>query len=125
MPPKTKKRFSLDTRTFATIWHNHNQKGKDWKTFVMNVFERFSTGNELSNQAMLLGHDKNWKKWSDDQKYEFISERCYSKCIGIRNKQAKIGNNVNLPSGYKQRKGTVGSSRPTPGEIGEIFGFKS
>jgi len=76
-----KKRFSLDTRAFAQIWANHISKpsANDWRKFVLALFERFTSANELSNQAFLLSQDKQWKKWDDEKKYSFLSERAYKR----------------------------------------------
>ena len=119
------KRFSLETRAFVTIWRNHiNHKTKnDWRTFVLACFERFTTGNELSNQAYMLAEDKQWKKWDDDKKYTFLSEKCYSKAVIIRRNLSKMETpvNVELPNGYKSRNGTK-TGRVTTEDIASIFG---
>jgi len=125
MPPKKNKRFSMDTASFATIWANHlkSSKSNDWKTFVLACFDRFTGGSEFSNKEMLQAEDKNWAKWSDDQKYTFLSERCYSKCIGINRRLALAEKPApQLPTGYKDRAGKKASKRITVDDIAAIFG---
>ena len=120
-----RKRFSLETRAFVTIWKNHISKptSNDWRKFVLAVFDRFTTGNELSNQAYMLAHDKTWKKWTDEKKYQFMSEKAYSKAIMIRRKLSELDPpvKVELPDGYKERNGKRGV-RITPEDIANIFG---
>tara|TARA_R110002074_G_scaffold152677_1_gene307061 strand:+ start:1614 stop:1991 length:378 start_codon:yes stop_codon:yes gene_type:complete len=119
------KRFSIETRAFVTIWKHHlaKESSNDWKTFVLACFERFTTGNELSNQAYMLNEDKQWKKWSDDKKYSFLSEKCYSKAVIIRRNLGGLTPpvTVELPNGYKNRNGTK-SGRVTTEDIANIFG---
>jgi len=120
-----KKRFSLETRGFVTIWRNHinHDTKNNWRDFVLAVFERFTTGNELSNQAYMLDEDKQWKKWNDDKKYEFLSEKCYAKAVIIRRNLAGMEPPVvvDLPDGYKDRNGAK-SGRTTIKDIADIFG---
>jgi hypothetical protein len=133
MAPKAKKkRFTLDTAAFVTLWRNHlnlkSKAGEDvWRKFVMNAFDRFTGGNELGNQAYLLEVDRNWKKWSADAKYAFLSEKCYSKAIIIKRNLAKGengGHNVELPQGYKTRNGPGSTKRVTTEDIWNIFSGK-
>ena len=124
---KSTKRFSMDTATFVTIWRNHfnHDENNDWKKFVLAVFERFTTGNETSNQETLTGSHKTWRKWTDDAKYDFLSEKCYSKAIGIKRTQEKIGNtDMELCNGYKDRNGSKRGKRLTPEDIGRIWAGK-
>ena len=116
------KRFSMDTRAFTAIWKTHIEKdsANDWRKFVLAVFERFTSGNELSNQAYMLDMDKTWKKWSDDQKYSFMSEKAYSKAIIIRRNLKEMNVEVDLPNGYRERNGSK-SARVTTQDIANIF----
>ncbi len=119
------KRFQMDTGSFAHIWKNHIGKSKsnDWKTFVLACFERFTGGSEYSNKQMLQAEDKGWGKWDDDKKYSFLSERCYSKAIGINRRLALAEKQVQpLPNGYKDRAGKKASTRITIDDIAAIFG---
>jgi hypothetical protein len=122
------KRFTMDTRTFTSIWKNHTEKesANDWRKFVLAIFERFATGNQYKNMDTLTAHDKNWKKWDDDAKYKYLSEKAYSKCMAIRKSiknhpDNKTGFEPALPNGYKQRNGGTGSSRPTGADLMNIF----
>lgn len=118
------KRFTMDTAGFVRIWRNHHNhdKNNDWTKFVLAVFERFTTGNETSNQETLTAHNKNWRRWNDEAKFEYLSEKCYSKAIGIKRAQEKIGNtDVELCDGYKNRKGSTASKRLTPDDIRNIW----
>lgn len=118
------KRFSVDTKTFVMLWKNHISKpsSNDWKKFVLACFERFTTGNELSNQAYMLQEDKNWKKWDDEKRYSFFSEKCYSKAVIIRRNLSKLTPPVvvELPNGYKQRNGAK-KGRVTTQDIANLF----
>ena len=118
------KRFKADTAAFCSIWAAH-LNGKDmWNKFVLNCFDRFTRENEFNNRELLHNEDKQWKKWTDDQKYKFLSERCYSKAIAIqRSQKKKEGIDVPLPDGYLTRKGSGGSKRLTSGDIRKIFGM--
>jgi hypothetical protein len=124
MAKETKRRFQIDTESFVTVWANHLKKpaSNDWKKFVLAVFARFTGGNEYKNMETLSEHDKNWKKWTDDQKYEYLSEKCYSKCIAIKRRLRDEKNkNVDLPNGYKERTGSRASKRITTDDIADIF----
>tara|TARA_R100000664_G_C2757760_1_gene146163 strand:+ start:4031 stop:4426 length:396 start_codon:yes stop_codon:yes gene_type:complete len=115
-------RFRMDTEAFVTIWRNHiaNPKADDWKVFVLNCFERFSP--EDYNTGELNDHDDKWTDWSDDQQYEFLSERCYSKCMTIKGKLKREKNyNVELPDGYLSRAGTKKRKRVSLDDIANIF----
>ena len=119
-----KKRFSIETRAFVTIWRNHiNHKTKnDWRTFVLACFARFTEGNELNNQAYMLAHDKQWKKWTEDKQYDFLSEKCYAKAVIIRRNLANMDPpvKVELPDGYKERNGSR-PGRTTTADIAALF----
>ncbi len=123
MAAAKKKRFTMDTAAFVTIWRNHlnPDKTNDWRTFVLAVFERFTTGNETSNQETLTASHKTWRKWTDDAKYDFLSEKVYSKAIIIKRNLQKAGHNVELPDGYLNRKGTSRTRRLTTDDIWNIF----
>jgi hypothetical protein len=120
-----KKRFSIETKGFVTIWRNHinHDTSNDWKKFVLACFKRFTDANELSNQQFLMDDDKQWKKWDDAKKYDFLNEKCYSKAVIIRRNLAALtpAVNVELPNGYKSRNGNK-SGRVTIQDIANIFG---
>jgi hypothetical protein len=124
MAPKVK-RFSIETSAFVMLWKNHISKpsADDWKKFILACFARFTSGNELSNQAYMLQEDKQWKKWDDEKKYSFLSEKCYSKAVIIRRNLAGLTPAVvvKLPNGYKQRNGAK-KGRVTTQDIANLFG---
>jgi len=125
--PKTQKddiiRYRMDTASFVTIWRNHitHPQADDWKKFVLACFERFS--REKYNMETLTDVDPLWQEqWKDDNQYEFLSERCYSKCMTIKNKLKKAKDySVDLPEGYLSRTGRKTSPRITTTGILNIF----
>ena len=124
--PKTKTdeylRFRMDTASFVTIWRNHIAKpdADNWKKFVLACFERFyRDGNNMKsltsvNKGGTIG-------MTDDDKYLFLSERCYSKCMTIRTKLKKEGFVVDLPEGYLSRTGAKKSKRISTEDMISIF----
>ncbi len=124
MPKDKVRRFQMDTATFVSIWRNHTAKSDndEWKKFVLNCFERFTSGNEHKNKQTLLEHDKNWTKWKDDEKYEYLSEKCYSKCIGIKRRMKEEHDyDATLPKGYLTRGGSGAGKRLTSEDILNLF----
>ena len=118
----TVKRFKMDTAAFCSIWNNHLEGEDRWRAFVINCFNRFTQGTEFSNLELLHTTDKAWKKWDDDLKYKFLSERCYSKAIAIKRSLKKNeGFEINLPDGYTKRKGNKTSKRLTSKDIMGFF----
>ena len=120
---KTRIKFSMNTGVFCEIWRNHiSHPGADnWEKFVLNCFERFSGSGSKSNIATLTSVDAAWKKWNKEKQYEFLSERAYAKCINIQRKLRQEENlNIDLPDGYKQRKGKT-TTRLTTGQLADIF----
>jgi hypothetical protein len=119
-------KFSMETRSFATIWRNHtSHPGKDnWRAFVLACYERYTRDGNTGNRAALKDSDESWDKWTDDQQYGFLSERCYAKCITIRRKlKTEKGLSVELPEGYKDRDGKKVSKRVSIDELADIFSF--
>ena len=126
--PKTKKtlRFQMDSEAFASIWSNHiSHPGADsWRKFVINCFERFSENSESYNINTLNSDPEceGWASWGDDEKYNYLSERCYAKCMALRAKFKKdTGKEIPMPNGYKTRKGTKAPKRITSDRLAEIF----
>ena len=127
--PDTKKqiRFRMDTETFITIWVNHcsHPGADDWKAFVGNCFERFTEGSEGYNKSQLDEHDAQWQGWKPEVSYEFLSERCYAKCMTIRAKLMKEkGYEPTLPQGYKTRSGSKAPKRITSERMYDLFSMK-
>ena len=128
--PNTKKqiRFRMDTETFITIWVNHcaHPGADDWKNFVLNCFERFTEASEAYNMDQLFAHEPLWDSaWNPDARYEFLSERCYAKCMTIRSKLMKDkGYEPVLPQGYKTRNGSKAPKRITSERMYDLFSMK-
>jgi hypothetical protein len=130
MPKKKSKddivRFRMDTAGFVVIWRNHinHPKADDWKAFVLNCFERFA--REKYNMDELSQQDPLWPtQWKDEEKYEFLSERCYSKCMTIKGKlKREKSYSVDLPDGYLSRTGAKKRKRISLEEITDIFDGK-
>ena len=131
MPNKSEKRalrFQMDSEVFASIWANHiaHPKADEWRTFVINCFNRFSEPSEPYNINTLNSDPdtEGWIGWDDDKKYQYLSERCYAKCMALRAKFKKdTGKVIPMPEGYKSRKGTKASKRITSERLAEIFSF--
>jgi hypothetical protein len=125
MAPKEKQiRFRMDTEAFISIWVNHcsSPSADDWKRFVGNCFERFTEETEKYNRAQLDEHDANWGAWTDDVEYEFLSERCYAKCMTVRSKLMKDkGFEPPMPMGYKSRNGSKAPKRITTDRMYDLF----
>ena len=116
------KRFKMDTASFISIWKNHMGKDDMWKKFVLNCFDRFTAENEFNNRELCHKEDGKWKNWEDEQKYNFLSERCYSKAIAIqRTLDKNEGFKPALPDGYLSRKGSGTSKRLTTKDMVSLF----
>ena len=125
---KTKRiKFSMETRSFATIWRNHitHPDRDDWRAFVLACWKRYTgTGNE-GNRAALNEYEPKWAKWSEDEQYTFLSERVYAKCITLqRTLRKEMGLSIDLPDGYKDRAGKKVSKRVSVKELADIFTFE-
>ncbi len=121
---KPSSRFQMDTASFVSVWRNHinHADNNEWRKFVLNCFDRFTGGSEFKNKNMLQEHDKGWNKWTDDQKYEFLSDKCYSKCISIKRRlKEEQDYDVGLPSGYLTRNGSGSGKRITSEGIKGLF----
>ena len=121
---KPSSRFVMDTASFVSVWRNHiNNPDKDeWRKFVLNCFDRFTGGTEFKNKSMLQSHDAKWTKWSEDEKYGFLSDKCYSKCISIKRRlKEEQDYDVSLPSGYLTRNGSGSGKRITSEGIKGLF----
>jgi len=124
MAKEKTRRWNMETKTFTGIWvnvmKNHTEEDA-WKVFVLACFKRFSSRDEYSNMETLSEHDKNWKKWGEEQQYGYLNTKCYAKCIGIkRTMMKKHGHEVSLPNGYLKRMGTK-SGRVSSEDILNIF----
>ena len=128
MAKEKSRRWQMDTKVFTSIWVNTMKTNTDegaWKVFVLACFKRFSGRDEYANMETLSDHDKNWKKWDEDNQYAWLNARCYAKCIGIkRTMLKKHAHEVALPNGYLTRMGTK-SGRVSSEDILNIFIGKS
>ena len=123
-----KARFQMDSATFAHIWNAHtsNDEKNDWHRFVINCFDRFSGSKEAYNINTLNSDPatEGWSNWEDDDKYLYLSDRCYAKCMSLRAMVKKeTGKVIDLPNGYKSRNGKKSSKRVTVGTLVDIFGI--
>ncbi len=123
-----KLRFQMDTATFAHIWKNciSNEEKNDWRIFVAACFNRFSEKTETYNINTLNSDPdtEGWSNWEDTDKYQYLSDRCYAKCMSMRASVKKeTGKELTLPDGYKSRNGTKASTRTTAADIANIFGL--
>ena len=132
MPKKSKDkssfRFQMDTATFCHIWNNHvcHPTADGWKNFVCNLFDRFTEASETTNINSLNSNPETegWNGWDDEQKYEFLSEKAYTKCMNIRKRvRDEGGGEIPMPDGYLLRKGAKKGARISTGEIASIFGI--
>jgi hypothetical protein len=108
------KRFLMDSAGFIEIWtkYNDNESNDDWRKFVLRCFHEFTKEGETKNAVNLASYDEGWKAWNDDTKYTFLSDKCYTKCIGIKRRLMKDKNyEVLLPRGYLTRAGKKTTSR--------------
>lgn len=124
MPKGTPKRFQMDTSSYVSVWRNHINKpdSNEWRRFVVACFKRFTGGTEFKNKEMLQAHDKSWTKWTDDEMYAFLSDKCYSKCISIKRRlKEEQDYDVSLPSGYLTRNGSGSGKRITSEGIKGLF----
>ena len=116
-------KFYMDSEAFIIIWRNHLRKdGSDyWNKFVGSCFGRFVRASEPKNIATLDAIDPNWRKWPKEKKVEYLSEKCYSKCINIAKKLAEEEDfEIDLPHGYLNRTGTK-SKRLTTKKMRDLF----
>jgi len=127
-PASTKSaRYRMETRAFVSIWYNHSKQNApdQWKRFVIDCYDRFEgdSKNPAAIKEAKLAVDGN-RKVVADAKYEFLSEKCYTKASGLKGKlEKKLGLIVQLPQGYLERPGSKGNGPPSIEEIASMFGF--
>ena len=131
-----KKHFKIDTRTLINIWNktiDGKSKKNDWRIFVISVFKAVKEDN--------IGYGANYKDYSgishaitisasskhtDDEIYGFLSERLYTRLMGLRKKliaaRPDAKDHFAMPKGYKTRKGSsTSTSRMSVDEMIEIM----
>jgi|TARA_Y100000310_G_C20689481_1_gene821269 hypothetical protein len=127
----------MDTGAFVTIWRNHIAKpGSDnWKKFVLSCFKRFAVEEYNRNSLKAAGWGAgtidlshlpaNKRDAPLEKQYEFLSERCYSKCMTIKGKLKREKDfNVELPDGYLTRTGSGARRRFSLDDIKSVFEMK-
>jgi len=104
--------FRMDTRVFTKIWLGHLKDGKDWTSFCVTCFERFtdlSDSNGQSNVDHLLADGGEAPEFYDaEARYLFMNDRCYQKCRTLKRameEEAEDGFKVMLPKGVGDRNG--------------------
>ena len=122
MPSKTKRAtFRIEKRAFLQLWANNLKTSSDWRSFVINCFERFAPDNINRDDNPFVFVVKDIDSNTDSQ-YAFLSERVYQKCSKIRNEMKEAGfEPPNYPDGYLDRKGKRASVRLTPKDMNDIF----
>ncbi len=132
MPDKAKSTrrptFRMPKRVFLSLWANNLKTSSDWKSFISNVWERFSPENiNRDDNPIDFSSEDIQRQFPDieknsDSQYAFLSERVYQKCSKIRNEMKEAGfEPPAYPSGYLDRKGKRVSERLTPKDMYDIF----
>jgi hypothetical protein len=112
-------RWKMPTVRFLSVWKLNMDKTDSWNRFVVMCFDEFEKDNPNYSDDY-KGYDE-WnpkqeaktmsvdKKNTDEEKYQFLSEKCYSKCQSLRSKMVKknpeISKRIRLPDGYLRRAG--------------------
>ena len=102
--------WMMDTEAFCTVWAEHMGTDNQWRAFVLHCFSMFAIDND-GNEFEYHGYEY-WSDhradgepahrmaitlpvesmpYTDDQKYQFLSEKCYAKCQNIKSKIASSG----------------------------------
>ena len=115
-------RYKIPTMEFLTIWKSMIGQKDAWRQFVIMCFNDFQDVNVGFNAAY-MAYDGSEKVMdiqtgvniSDDDKYNFLSEKAYAKAMSLRAKMIKKNpeaeSAVILPDGYKSRSGKKKSKR--------------
>lgn len=111
----------MPTVEFLTIWKSMTGQNNAWKKFVIICFDTFQESNN-GFSAAYKAYDgtekimdiKSGSKISDDDKYNFLSEKAYAKCMNLRKKMVDANpdaESISPPDGYKSRAGKKKSNR--------------
>ena len=115
-------RYKIPTMEFLTIWKSLMGQNDVWRKFVIMCFNDFREVND-GFYAAYKAYDGSEKvmdiqtgsEISDDDKYNFLSEKAYAKAMALRAKMIKQNpeaeNAISLPDGYKSRAGKKKSKR--------------
>lgn len=120
-------RYKIPTMEFLTIWKSMIGQKDAWRKFVIMCFNDFQDVN-VGFYAAYKAYDGSEKvmdiqtgaKISDDDKYNFLSEKAYAKAMSLRAKMIKANpdaESINLPDGYKSRAGKKKSKRVSTEEM--------
>jgi len=125
-------RYKIPTMKFLTIWKSLMGKKDAWREFVIMCFNQFQEVNDGFNAAY-KAYDGSEKvmdiqtgvEISDDDKYNFLSEKAYAKAMALRSKMIKknpeVEESISLPDGYKSRAGKKKSKRVSTQEMLEFM----
>ena len=137
---KTSPRYKMNTAAFLSIWRlNMDVKEGAWRKFVIMCFDKFQEDND-GYLDTYLGYEE-WNPsrkdhnmvivkssdHTDDEKYQFLSEKAYAKCASLRSKMVKarqdLKGKINFPDGYLSRAGNRAkkSSKIQPSEMISIL----
>lgn len=121
-------RYKIPTMEFLKIWKSMIGQKDAWRKFVITCFNDFQDVNVGFNAAY-KAYDGSEKvmdiqtgvKISDDDKYNFLSEKAYAKAMSLRAKMIKKNpeaeSAITLPDGYKSRGGKKKSKRVSTEEM--------
>lgn len=120
-------RYKIPTMEFLTIWKSMIGQKDAWRKFVIMCFNDFQDVNVGFNAAY-KAYDGSEKVMdiqtgvniSDDDKYNFLSEKAYAKAMSLRSKMIKANSeaeSISLPHGYKTRAGKKKSKRVSTEEM--------
>ena len=102
-----------------------------WRKFVIMCFNQFQEANE-GFYAAYKAYDGTEKvmdiqsdsEISDEDKFQFLSEKAYAKAMSLRSKMIKANpeaESISLPDGYKSRGGKKKSKRVSTQEMLEFM----
>lgn len=120
-------RYKIPTVEFLTIWKSMIGQKDAWRKFVIMCFNEFQETNE-GFYAAYKAYDGTEKvmdiqsksEISDEDKFQFLSEKAYAKAMSLRSKMIKVNadaESITLPDGYKSRAGKKKSKRVSTEEM--------
>ena len=120
-------RYKIPTVEFLTIWKSMIGQKDAWRKFVIMCFNDFQETNE-GFYAAYKAYDGTEKvmdiqsksEISDEDKFQFLSEKAYAKAMSLRSKMIKANpdaESITLPDGYKSRAGKKKSKRVSTEEM--------
>ena len=120
-------RYKIPTVEFLTIWKSMIGQKDAWRKFVIMCFNELQETNE-GFYAAYKAYDGTEKvmdiqsssEISDEDKFQFLSEKAYAKAMSLRSKMIKANSDaesISLPDGYKSRAGKKKSKRVSTEEM--------